>query len=42
MAMGALVERLAADERAARREFAASFATFAAKPQCMLVEETFA
>jgi CHAD domain-containing protein len=42
MAMGVLVERFAADERAARREFAASFAAFAAKPKCRLVEETFA
>jgi CHAD domain-containing protein len=42
MAMGVLVERLGTDERAARREFAASFAAFAAKPQCRVVEEAFA
>jgi CHAD domain-containing protein len=42
MAMGALIGRLAEDERVARSEFAASFAAFAAKDQRRLVKETFA
>lgn len=41
MAMGALVERLRADEQAARGEFADSFAQLAAKRQRALVRETF-
>jgi len=41
MAMGALIARLAEDERAARSEFAQPFAEFAAKPQRRLVKETF-
>ena len=41
MAMGVLVGRLEEDERAARTEFAASFAGFAAKAQRRLVKETF-
>jgi hypothetical protein len=40
--MGVLVERLGEDEQAARSEFAESFAAFAAKPQRLLVKETFA
>jgi CHAD domain-containing protein len=42
MAMGALVARLADDERAARGEFAARFAEFASTEQRRLVKETFA
>jgi CHAD domain-containing protein len=42
MAMGALIARLAEDERAARSEFAGRFAEFAAKAQRRLVKETFA
>jgi CHAD domain-containing protein len=41
MAMGALVERLRLDERAARDEFAERFAELAAKPRRALVRETF-
>jgi CHAD domain-containing protein len=41
MAMGALVERLRADEQAARDEFAESFAQLASKRQRALVRETF-
>jgi CHAD domain-containing protein len=41
MAMGVLVGRLEEDERAARGEFADSFAGFAAKAQRRLVKETF-
>jgi CHAD domain-containing protein len=41
MAMGTLVERLRADEHAARDEFAERFAQLAAKPQRALVRETF-
>ena len=41
MAMGVLVERLGEDERAARGEFADTFAEFAAKAQRALVKETF-
>lgn len=42
LAMGALIGRLADDERAARGEFAGSFAEFASKQQRRLVKETFA
>jgi CHAD domain-containing protein len=42
MAMGALIARLAEDERAARDEFAGRFAQFAAKEQRRLVKATFA
>lgn len=42
MAMGVLVERLEEDEQAARAEFAATFAEFAAKQRGKLVRETFA
>ena len=42
MAMGALIGRLADDERAARGEFAARFAEFSSKEQRRLVKETFA
>jgi CHAD domain-containing protein len=42
MAMGALIGRLADDERAARGEFAGRFAEFASKEQRRLVKETFA
>ena len=42
MAIGALVERLGEDERAARGEFAERFAEFASKEQRRLVKETFA
>jgi CHAD domain-containing protein len=42
MAMGALIARLAEDERAARSEFAESFAEFASHEQRRLVKETFA
>jgi CHAD domain-containing protein len=41
MAMGLLVERLGDDERAARAEFAARFASFASKETRSLVKETF-
>ncbi|HEY2320986.1 MAG TPA: CHAD domain-containing protein [Solirubrobacteraceae bacterium] len=41
MAMGTLVERLRADEQAARDEFGARFAELAAKHQRALVRETF-
>jgi CHAD domain-containing protein len=41
MAMGVLVERLRADEQAARTEFAARFDAFSAKSQRKLVRETF-
>jgi CHAD domain-containing protein len=41
MAVGALIARLAEDEAAARGEFAARFAEFAAKPQRALVARTF-
>ena len=42
MALGALLARLSEDEAAARGEFAARFAEFAAKEQRRLVKETFA
>jgi CHAD domain-containing protein len=42
LAMGALVERLRADEQAARDEFAERFADLSSKPQRALVRETFA
>ncbi len=42
MAMGVLVERLGADERAARGEFAERFEAFASKSQRRLIRETFA
>jgi CHAD domain-containing protein len=42
IAIGALIGRLAEDERAARAEFAGRFAEFAAKSQRRLVKETFA
>jgi CHAD domain-containing protein len=42
MAMGALIGRLADDERAARGEFAARFSEFASKERRRLVKETFA
>ncbi|MBV8218185.1 MAG: CHAD domain-containing protein [Solirubrobacterales bacterium] len=42
MALGALIARLAEDERAARDEFAGSFAEFASKEQRRQVKETFA
>lgn len=41
MAMGALVERLGEDERAARAEFAQRFAAFAEKAQRKRVKRTF-
>jgi CHAD domain-containing protein len=41
MAMGLLVERLAADQQAARDELAEPFAAFASKPKRRLVKETF-
>ena len=41
MGMGALIGRLAEDERAARGEFAGRFAEFASKEQRQLVKETF-
>jgi hypothetical protein len=41
MAMGTLVERLRADERAARAEFGDRFADLASKHQRALVRETF-
>ena len=42
LAMGALVQRLAADEVEAREEFAARFDVFASRKQRRLVKETFA
>ncbi len=42
MAMGALIQRLGEDEQAAREEFHATFAVFAARDQRQLVKETFA
>jgi CHAD domain-containing protein len=42
MAMGVLVQRLLAEQAAARAEFHASFEAFAAKEQRALVKETFA
>jgi CHAD domain-containing protein len=42
MAMGVLVQRLLADQAAARAEFTASFTVFAAKEQRALVKRTFA
>ena len=42
MALGALIARLAEDERAARDEFAGRFAEFASRDQRRLVKETFA
>jgi CHAD domain-containing protein len=42
MAMGVLVHQLTADQAAARAEFRASFAAFAAKEQRALVAHTFA
>jgi CHAD domain-containing protein len=42
MALGALLARLSEDEAAARGDFAARFAEFAAKEQRRLVKETFA
>jgi CHAD domain-containing protein len=42
MAMGALIGRLADDERAARGEFAGRLAEFAAKGQRRLINDTFA
>jgi CHAD domain-containing protein len=41
MAMGVLVQRLGADQDAARSEFAESFAGFAAESQRKLVDQTF-
>jgi CHAD domain-containing protein len=41
MAMGVLVQRLLADQAAARAEFSESFAAFAAKEQRKLVSRTF-
>jgi len=41
MAMGALADRLLADEHAAREEFAERFAAFGSKRQRKLVDETF-
>ncbi len=41
MAMGVLVERLEADQLAAREQFGTSFAKFASKRQRKLVKETF-
>jgi CHAD domain-containing protein len=41
MAMGSLVERLRADERAAREEFGVRFAELASKDRRALVSETF-
>jgi CHAD domain-containing protein len=41
MAMGLLIERLEAEQAAARAEFAERFAAFAAKPQRRLVKDTF-
>lgn len=42
MAMGVLVQRLLADQAAARSEFTDSFTAFAAKEQRKLVKQTFA
>jgi CHAD domain-containing protein len=42
MAMGVLVQRLLADQAAARAQFAERFTAFAAKEQRALVEDTFA
>ena len=42
MAMGVLVDRLHADERAARDEFSERFAVFASKSERRTVRETFA
>jgi CHAD domain-containing protein len=42
MAMGVLVQRLLADQAAARAEFSESFTVFAAKEQRALVKQTFA
>ncbi|MGI9099342.1 MAG: CHAD domain-containing protein [Solirubrobacteraceae bacterium] len=42
MAMGVLVQRLAADQARARSEFAERFAAFAAKEQRTVVKQTFA
>ena len=42
MAMGLLVERLEADQAAARSEFGERFAAFASRPQQALVRATFA
>jgi hypothetical protein len=39
--MGLLVERLGADQHAARGELSERFATFASKDQRRLVKETF-
>ena len=41
MAMGVLVQQLAADQAAARAEFTESFAAFAAEEQRALVKRTF-
>jgi CHAD domain-containing protein len=41
MAMGVLIERLGEDERAARAEFAQSFAAFSSESQRRLVKDTF-
>jgi CHAD domain-containing protein len=41
MAMGLLVDRVGADQRAARAEFADTFAAFASKGQRRIVNETF-
>jgi hypothetical protein len=41
MAMGILIDRLAADEAAARDEFAARFARLAAAKQRRLVSKAF-
>jgi CHAD domain-containing protein len=41
MAMGLLVDRVGADQRAARGEFTDTFAAFASKAQRKLVKETF-
>jgi CHAD domain-containing protein len=42
MAMGVLVQQLAADQAAARAEFAETFTAFSAKEQRALVKQTFA
>jgi hypothetical protein len=41
MAMGLLVERVGADQLAARQEFVEVFASFASKEQRRTVKETF-
>jgi CHAD domain-containing protein len=41
MAVGTLIDRLAADAHAARGEFAAAFEDFASEPQCKLVAQAF-